>query len=220
MRYVVVDLEMNRMSSKSKVGKCNMEIIEIGATILDDYYQEISTFQTYVKPEYNEKIAPLISKLTGITDDMVVNAPGFSEALKRFTDWCLSSEEEIVIYAWSESDYNQIQKEMQLKNYKLTEKENKLLNEEWRDLQKLFDNKMGFERQVSLKLALDMAGVEFTGQQHDALDDARNTAELFRIFNNKELFEITLSKIEEIMKPKALNTALGSMFDFSSFILA
>ncbi len=42
--------------------------------ILTDLLQEISSFRTYVKPEYNDGIVKKISRLTGITDDMVVNA--------------------------------------------------------------------------------------------------------------------------------------------------
>lgn len=33
------------------------EIIEIGAVMLDENLQEIGNFRTYVKPEYNDKIA-------------------------------------------------------------------------------------------------------------------------------------------------------------------
>ena len=44
----------------------------------------------------------------------------------------------------------------------------------WTDFQNEFDIHLGFERQISLKLALDMAGIDFNGRQHDALDDARH----------------------------------------------
>lgn len=41
-----------------------------------------------------------------------------------------------------------------------------------------------------------MAGIDFSGREHDALDDAGNTAELLHIFLDEELFEKTLRKIE------------------------
>ena len=65
-----------------------------------------------------------------------------------------------------------------------------------------------------------MAGVDFSGRQHDAHDDARNTAELLHIFKDSDLFELTLSKIKDIMQPKELGCALGDMFDFSVFAVA
>lgn len=62
-----------------------------------------------------------------------------------------------------------------------------------------------------------MAGIDFAGKEHDALHDARNTAELLRVFRDKELFDKTLRKIKEAMEPKPLENTLGSMIDFSSF---
>ncbi|MBQ7431134.1 MAG: exonuclease domain-containing protein [Butyrivibrio sp.] len=85
-----------------------METIEIGAVMLDDNLQEISSFKTYVKPEYNDGIVKKITKLTGITNEMVKNAPTFKEALHMFTSWCLGTGDDITIYAWSESDFDQI----------------------------------------------------------------------------------------------------------------
>ena len=72
--------------------------------------REIGNFRTYVKPEYNDKIAAEIRNLTGITDAMVANAPVFSEAFRMFTNWCLGTGDEVTIYAWSDSDYNQVVK--------------------------------------------------------------------------------------------------------------
>ena len=88
----------------------------------------------------------------------------------------------------------------------------------WTDFQNEFDIHLGFERQISLKLALDMAGIDFNGRQHDALDDARNTAKLLRVFKDEELFDQTLRKIEEVMKPSSLENTLGNLIDLSMFM--
>lgn len=221
MKHIVVDLEMNNIRQKSEARRiCTNETIEIGAVMLDDNLQEISSFRTYVKPEYNDCIVPKISRLTGITDAMVVNAPKFKEALRMFTNWCLGTGDEVTIYAWSDSDFNQIRKEIVLKEYEISEDERNLLETEWTDFQQEFDGHLGFERQVSLRMALDMAGIDFSGREHDALDDARNTAELLQIFRDEDLFDRTLRKIEEIMKPSSLGNTLGSMIDLSMFAIA
>ena len=221
MKHIVVDLEMNNIRQKSEARKiCTMETIEIGAVMLDDNLQEISSFRTYVKPEYNEGIVKKISRLTGITDDMVVNAPNFNDALRMFTNWCLGTGDEVTIYAWSESDYGQISKEMLLKGYEVSEQEVELLGNAWSDFQQEFDSHLGFERQLSLKMALDMAGVDFSGREHDALDDARNTAELLQIFRDEELFNKTLRKIKEYMEPTEIGNTIGSLIDFSAFACA
>lgn len=42
MKHIVVDLEMNSLAKEYKVEKeiCNREIIEIGAVVLDENYNE------------------------------------------------------------------------------------------------------------------------------------------------------------------------------------
>ena len=221
MKHIVVDLEMNNIRQKSEARRiCTMETIEIGAVMLDDNLQEISSFRTYVKPEYNDGIVKKITRLTGITDDMVLNAPRFNEALRMFTNWCLGTGDDVTIYAWSESDYGQISKEMLLKEYDVTKEEENLLGNDWSDFQQEFDSHLGFERQLSLRMALDMAGVEFSGREHDALDDARNTAELLQIFRDEELFDKTLKKIKEFMEPTEIGSTIGDLIDFSAFACA
>ena len=221
MKHIVVDLEMNIIRRESEARRiCTNETIEIGAVMLDDNLQEVSSFRTYVKPEYNEEIAPQIRRLTGITNAMVANAPKFKEALRMFTNWCLGTGDEVTVYAWSNSDFNQISKEMILKEYETSEDEKQLLETEWTDFQQEFDGHLGFDRQLSLGMALDMAGIDFSGREHDALDDARNTAELLHIFMDEDLFDKTLRKIEELMKPSSLENTLGNMIDLSMFAFA
>ena len=68
MKYVIVDLEMNPVSNEypneRKVSR--LETIQIGAVLLDEKYQEIGSFVTLVKPEYNTRIQKRYEKLTGI----------------------------------------------------------------------------------------------------------------------------------------------------------
>ena len=218
MKHIVVDLEMNNVARKSDARRiCRMETIEIGAVMLDDNLQEISAFRTYVKPEYNDCIERKIKRITGITEEMVQNAPIFREALRMFTNWCLGTGDEVTIYAWSDSDYCQIAKEITLKNYEMTLEEEIILTTKWSDFQKEFDTHLGFNKQLSLSMALDMAGIGFTGREHDALDDARNTAELLNILRDTALFNLTLRKIKEAMEPSKISNTMGELFDFSAF---
>ena len=220
MKHIVVDLEMNGVGKEYKNLGCNMETIEIGAIMLDDNFQEISSFRTYVKPEYNTRVTSVVSKLTGINYNMLINAPKFNEALKMFSNWCMGVDDDIKIYAWSTNDYRQVFKEIKLKHYEISSDESRVYLTEWNDFQEEFDAELGFDKQVSLSLALDMAGIDFLGREHSALDDARNTAKLFHIFKDREMFDITLSKIAEAMKPTEFGTSLGSLFDFSGFEVA
>ena len=66
--------------------------------------------------------------------------------------------------------------------------------------------------------ALYYAGLDFEGQQHDALSDAANTAELLRIVRNQHLFEEHLQVAKEALETKSLGNTLGSMFEFSGLL--
>lgn len=221
MKHIVVDLEMNEISGKYREKKavCKMEIIEIGAVLLDENYTEIGHFKTLVKPQFNEEIEPLFERITGITTKMVENAPVFEDGLKMFLSWCQSVNDDIQLYQWSDSDLIQLTKEMSLKEVVLSEKEQRLLMG-WNDFQKEYGDKLMLQRQVSLKNAIMYAGLDFEGKEHDALCDARNTGTLLRIIRDPELCKDALDKVIEIMTPKTLSATLGDLFDFGELFEA
>ena len=221
MKHIVVDLEMNEISRKYRKVKalCKMEIIEIGAVLLDENYTEIGHFKTLVKPQFNEEIEPLFERITGITTKMVENAPVFEDGLKMFLSWCQSVNDDIQLYQWSDSDLIQLTKEMSLKEVVLSEKEQRLLIG-WNDFQKEYGDKLMLQRQVSLKNAIMYAGLDFEGKEHDALCDARNTGTLLRIIRDPELCKDALDKVIEIMTPKTLSATLGDLFDFGELFEA
>ena len=83
------------------------------------------------------------------------------------------------------------------------------------DFQNEYIVKLGLGRVVSLEKALNYAGIEFRGKQHDALDDAKNTADLFKIIRDNSLFEEHLHIVKEALESKPMVNTLGSMFDFA-----
>ncbi len=218
MKYVIVDFEMNPIAEEYRMAGQGrrMEIIEIGAVIMDEHLSIVGEFKTLVKPQYNQEIFKRYETLTGISTEMVSGAPEFAEAYGMFADWCMSYGDDVEIYAWSDTDYHQIVAEMKMKNY--DHKEKKKLLEHWYDFQKEYTRKLGLERIISLEKALDYAGVNFQGRIHDALCDARNTAELFAITRDEARCEQVLKSVMEALKPKNINGTLGEMFDFSIFL--
>lgn len=212
----MVDLEMNPLDKQYQQEKvlCGREVIEIGAVILDEEYQEIGSFKTLVKPEFNDVIKPYYENLTGITTAMVANAPVFEEALHMFISWCYNINDNIQIYQWSESDLNQIIREIALKGIQLKPKEMKLFTD-WEDFQKEYGSKLQLSNAVSLKNAVMYAGVDFEGTEHDALFDARNTATLLKIVRTPVLCKKALDHVIEAMTPTTFGTTLGDLFDFT-----
>lgn len=75
-RFIVVDFETT--GSHPRQGD---SIIQIGAVTIDDGHITES-FSTLIKP--GQAIPPFIKQLTGITDEMVADAPTMEEVLPRF----------------------------------------------------------------------------------------------------------------------------------------
>ena len=215
MKHIVIDLEMNTLDKKFKDERiiCGSEIIQIGAVLLDEQYQEIGSFNTLVKPQYNERIERKFERLTGITTEMVQNAPVFSEAIGQFLSWCRSIRDDIQIYQWSESDYEQIAKELVLKRICLDPEDRELLKG-FQDFQKEYGETLGLSKAVSLKDAVMYAGVDFSGKEHDALDDAKNTASLLRIIRIPELCNMALENVIDAFQTKPIGTSLGDLLHF------
>lgn len=209
MIYVFVDFEMNQIdnSHQDVLKICKNEIIEIGAVKLNDTYQEIDSFKTYVRPVITP-VMDRITKLTGITNEMVDSAPEFAEAAGRFIEWCMDAD---VIYAWSENDLRQFNRERKLKKYNNPSVQ-KVVGK-WKDFQKEFARLLGTKRRIALSDAVFYLGEDFQGEEHDALWDARNTAEVFILSKDREKFERIMAPIMNAYQPKKTMTySIGDLF--------
>lgn len=76
--YTVVDIETTGLSPRS------CEIIEISALKVRDN-KIVDTFSSLIKP--TQYIASFITKLTGITDEMVASAPPVQDILPKFMEF-------------------------------------------------------------------------------------------------------------------------------------
>ena len=206
MKHIIIDLEMNEVARdrKKRRGISN-ETIEIGAVMLDESYREVSCFKTYVKPAYNDIIMPIVKRITGITESMVKKAPEFNEAYHQFLSWCLEAEDELVFYSWSNADHIQFTRESSNKKYKPSPEELQIIGSQWVDFQKLFGQKLGYRNSLGLKDALELTDIHFEGSEHDALDDARNTASLLRLYADKDAFADLQDKIRKMRAAKPVN---------------
>lgn len=83
--YIAFDLETTGLNPESN------EIIEIGALKVRDGKVE-ERFMEFIKPE--ERISQTITKITGITNDMVADARPVSKVIPEFIEFC---EEDVLI---------------------------------------------------------------------------------------------------------------------------
>ncbi|HHW32084.1 MAG TPA: PolC-type DNA polymerase III [Clostridiaceae bacterium] len=76
--FVVFDIETTGLNA------VNDKIIEIAAVMIKEG-EIIDTFQSLINPDIN--ISEFITRLTGISNDMVKDSPGIAEVLKNFLDF-------------------------------------------------------------------------------------------------------------------------------------
>lgn len=189
MQYIVIDFEATNDTIDFP------EIIQIGAkrlktewvpTFCDGVYNFKETiilddaFNAFIKPVYT-RLTKKISKLTGITREMLSEAKLFDDVLKEFKTWV--GQEETVFLAWSENDF-----EMFKENCKRFCMPTYWFTSRYLDIQLVFETSCQLNYKVKLIDAMKMSKLDFAGTQHSAVADALNTARLF-LANMEESYE-------------------------------
>jgi ERI1 exoribonuclease 2 len=218
MDKLIVDLEMadKAFIRKDDASTTIFEIIEIGAVLLDENNKQIAEYISYVKPEYC-RLSKKITKITGITEDKLENAPKVTEALKGLTD-IVRDVNNTTLYTWSDTDIITMKKEIFTKDIHNSDLDTLIKN--FVDLQKEFDTTIGLNKQSNLEKALNLIGIDFEGTAHDALVDAKNTAKIYTSLLDDAKVQKIVETIKELFEEKPMTTTLGSRFDFSQFKLA
>ena len=210
MNYLVIDLEMCNVPRdyRSRSYKYANETIQIGAVLLDEEFKRIGTLSQYVHPEHGV-IDYFIENLTGIKNSQVKKAPKLDEALIHMIDWL--GERDYKIYAWSESDRNQLLHEIKAKNMTDERIYAFMKAENWIDYQDVFTKRFELSRQLSLEEALGRAEIEPEGKFHDGLDDAVNTAYLIEKLELNPEYQLVSYEMPD--KPsERLCSTLGEFF--------
>lgn len=170
--WLVIDLEATTDEGGWPVSE--MEIIEIGATLVNRQGREQDHFQRFVRPLRRPMLTPFCRELTHITQANIDSAAPLSEVWGLFERWLGQHQPRLDGWA-SWGDYDRKQLQLEWHNQQL----HSLLNEvPHMNLKQRFAKARRLERPLGLNAALQLAGMQFTGQQHRALEDARNTARL------------------------------------------
>jgi inhibitor of KinA sporulation pathway (predicted exonuclease) len=190
MEYIIFDLEFTVIRKKM----WQSEIIEIGAVKVredaDGSLHLAESFQTFVKPLQNQSmITPYTTEFTGIRQEDVDGAPKLGEAIGLFRDWIGTGPS--YLCSWGPDDKHQLVRHCRENGIPLKWIRN------YNDLQQQFSAKINTEtyRQIGLKNALELLEIEFTGNQHRAIDDAANTAKIF--INKREFFVLQENNAED-----------------------
>lgn len=177
MDYIIFDLEWNQCPyGKDKENPhLPFEIIEIGAVKLNRAKDVVDEFHRLVRPVVYDKLHFHTKEMLSLTIEELQTGVSFPEAVREFLDWCGPHP---MFCTWGTLDLGELQRN--LKFYHMVE----LLPGPiyYYDVQKLFSVAFedGQERR-SLSFAVEHLQLPEDGAFHRALEDARYTADIFRL---------------------------------------
>lgn len=170
-QWLVIDLEATTEEGGWPVEE--MEIIEIGACVTGPQGQELGHFQRFVRPQRRPLLTRFCRELTHIGQAEIDAAATLPEVWASFEQWLTGHPH---LQGWASwGDYDRRQLELQWQQFGLDSRLRRLPH---LNLKALFARQRQLPRPVGLKMALQLAGLQFQGTQHRALEDARNTARL------------------------------------------
>ena len=176
--YLCIDLEATSSPSGLLV---EMEAIELGVVAVEESGQMIGEYQSYIKPTFNE-LTNYSARIHNISQSALDTAPYLPAVLQDFQQWMATlPSTPSGWYSWGYYDLRQLKLDVGPERWNIALNLPQHLN-----AKKLFQKKqLKKGRQVGLNKALNLMGLRFDGQQHSALDDARNLARLFDYFHTK-----------------------------------
>ena len=176
---LIIDFEAT-CDSHGRLPTAEMEIIEIGAVLLNADDQVAGQFQCFVKPVLNPVLTPFCTALTGIEQHDVDSADPFPTAAHALSDW-LRLDVPVSPARWvSWGDYDRKQLNRDCERHQLANPL-PLLH---RNVKTAFASVHGGQG-WALSNAVAHADLAFEGTLHRGLDDALNISRLLQ--NNAAL---------------------------------
>lgn len=170
--WLVIDLEATTDEGGWPVA--DMEIIEIGASLVDREGREAGHFQRFVRPLRRPLLTSFCRQLTHIGQASVDTAQPLAGVWADFERWLRQHQAHLQAWvSWGDYDRQQLLLEWQRNQLHSLLAELPHIN-----LKQRFAKARRLQRPLGLNAALQLAGLQFSGQQHRALEDARNTARL------------------------------------------
>ena len=181
-----MDLEWNGSYSKAAHGYFN-EIIEIGATKLDDQCREIGSFHALIRPVVSRKLTSIVTNLTGIDAEELQEGDTFEGAIRSLRAFM---GEDAILLTWSTTDLLVL-----LENCRFFLKQETIpFLDLYADAQAYCQARMGNDkrgRQISLTAACQLLDISEEGlEAHRAPDDSLLTARVFARLFEPDSFEV------------------------------
>jgi len=170
--WLVIDLEATTDDGGWPLEE--MEVIEIGASVVTRTGREVGHFQRFIRPQRRPLLTPFCRQLTRITQANIDAGAPMVQVWEQFERWLGQHLPRLEGWAsWGDYDRKQLEQE-----WRQNQLNSALLQLPHMNLKQQFAQARQLKRALGLNSALQLAGMQFSGQQHRALEDARNTARL------------------------------------------
>ena len=110
MNYIVFDLEWNQAVCKEKENKALMfEILEIGAVKVNENFEIVDTFSSYVRPQVYMQLHHMTKQIVNFELKDLKKEKKFPIVAEKFLKWC---GDDTVFCTWGTSDLTELQRNM------------------------------------------------------------------------------------------------------------
>jgi len=173
---LIVDFEATCSKDQKEFPREDMEIIEIGAILYDENWEERGKFQCFIKPVKHPKLTDFCMELTTIKQQDVDAGDSFIDSIIAFQKWVdeICGKNDYIFCSWGDFDKNILKRQCKEENLRHV---------------KMIENHINIKREfaeyhnikpMGVGAALKYMRMKFEGTQHRALDDAINIAELIK----------------------------------------
>lgn len=168
----------------SQMPRDEMEIIEIGCSIVNEKGDLKNTFTVFVKPVIHKDLTDFCKTLTHIKQEDVDNGLNLSVALNELDKFLISNNVQ-VWSSWGYFDKNKIISESQSK--KIDMSQSFLLSLPHSNLSLIVKNYRQINKKCGVRKTMNSLGLKFEGEQHRAIYDTINMARIVNKINEKEI---------------------------------
>lgn len=188
MTYIILDLEFNQGFDFEKnktiniIPECRFEIIQIGAIKLNQNLELIDKINLYIKPKLYKQMHPHVKKITGLSEEFLKDKISFIDAYKEFSKFINNNnnnnlDENTIYCVWGSGDLRALYRNMTY--YGLID-DNLILK--YIDIQQIATKYLNFSRgqYIGLKHAIEVLELPIEEDFHNALNDAKYTADIFK----------------------------------------
>lgn len=179
MNYIIYDVEATCWQGHHNR---QQEIIEIGAIKLNGYGEVDSVFSSFVRPILNPMLSSFCKELTSISQVDINQAAQFPVVIEEFMEWIEVDEENYLLCSWGSFD-----KEIMCTDCILHD-----IDDDWVydhiDIKQQYQEIRRLRNPRGLRRVVENEGFEFTGEQHRAIDDAKNLAKVFLKYLDEWMF--------------------------------